>query len=1022
VAGVIKMVLAMRHGRMAGSLHIDGPNPHVDWDSGAVRLLTEARDWPQGVAPRRAGVSSFGASGTNAHLILEQATEPDATEPAPAIEGVVPWLISARNEAALRAQASRLKEFLRDHAASSGDVAWSLATTRSVLEHRAVVVGEDTGHLLAGLDALAEGGAHAGLVTGTGNGGSTVWLFSGQGSQRARMGAGLYERFEVFRAAFDEVCDLLDPYLDHDLAKVVLTGDPDVLDHTTYAQTGLFALQVALGRLLTSMGVTPGAVVGHSIGEVAAAHVAGVFGLADACRLVAARAGLIGGLPTGGAMASIQATPEELAPDLGDGPVVLAAVNTPTGSVISGPADAVETIRARWSGKDRKTKRLTVSHAFHSPLMEPIVEEFRAAITGLDFRPPTIPIISTLTGQVADDRIATPEYWADQIRRPVLFRDALTRLADHSGVFLELGPDPILATATRQTLDQDRATPATAVSALTHRRSDADAFCHALATLHATGTRVDWTRWFPATPRVIDLPTYAFQHRRHWPEGNAAAAGDPAGLGLAPAGHPLLGATIDHADDGGLRLTGRLSATGATGWLADHRVAGAVVAPTAVMVEWALRAADAAGCASVADLTVETPLVIPKTGRHVQVTIGAARDDGRRDLGIYSRDADAAWRLHARGTLAPDGEPADATPETAWPPPGAEPLDLADWPERAQAAGLAHGPALQGLRAAWRDGSDLLAEADLPEAAGPPDGYGVHPALLDAVLQTALLTLTPPADGDVWLPATWERVTLHATHATVVRARLIRVPEDEHAVRLTITDGEGAPVLTAHGIGLRSAPLAGLDLPDPADLPPAPAAGWTERPRAAGGGPAPGQADHLRGLPEDERQQVLLDLVLTNAAAVLGHADASAIEPERGFNDIGFESITAIELRDRLVAVTGLDLSASVVFDHPNPVALADHLDAEIVPRAADDLTSVLGELDRLENVLLTVAADDSARTKLRKRIQTTFTKLDDLSEDEATATAADWIEAATASEIFDFIDRELGRQANGNAPLGSAS
>jgi polyketide synthase 12 len=743
-------------------------------------------------------------------------------------------------------------------------------------------------------------------------------------------------------------------------------------------------------------------------------------------------------------MASIQAIPEELEPDLGDGRVVIAAVNTPVGSVISGQASAVERIRATWANNGRKTKRLTVSHAFHSPLMDPIVEKFRGAITALDYHRPTIPLISTLTGQAADDRIATPEYWADQIRRPVLFRSAIThvsttQLAGHTGAFIELGPDPVLATATRQTLDHDAVTRTTAsvvVSALTHRRPDVHALGHALASLHVTGTRIDWAGWFPTTPRTLELPTYAFQHQRYWPEGHAATTGDPAGLGLAPAHHPLLGAAVDHADDGGYLLTGRLSATGATDWLADHRVAGTIVAPASVIVDWALRAADAVGCATVTSLTIDTPLVIPPAGRHIQVTVGAAHDDGHRDIGIYSRapvvsapPTDAGWQSHAHGTVAPAGEPADTVPETttsgAWPPPDAQPLDPSTWRERAD-TGFTHGPALQGLRAAWQDGSDLLVEADLPDAAGTPDGYGIHPALLDATLQTALLTHTPSTDSSVWLPATWKHITLHATHATTIRARLALSPDDEDAIRLTITDAGGTPVLTAHAVGLRPVPTAGLALAapdDPAAPPPTPTAGWTERPRAAGGS-GTSWADHLRELSEDERHRVLLDLVLTHASAVLGHADASQIDSERGFNDIGFDSITAIELRDRLVAIIGLELPASIVFDHPNPLALADHLDAELIPRAADDLTSVLGELDRLESALLVVAADEAVRAKLKKRIQTTFGKLDELSDDkdEATATVADKIEAATTSEIFDFIDRELGRQDSENTPLGSAS
>ncbi|MFI0781127.1 type I polyketide synthase, partial [Streptomyces sp. NPDC021212] len=529
VAGVIKMVMAMRHGLLPSSLHIDEPSPNVDWSAGDVRLLTEPIPWPQGEQPRRAGVSSFGISGTNAHLILEQA--PHQVAPVPTVGGVVPWLVSAQSPEALRGQAAVLAERVcAEDDVSPVEVGWSLLKTRSHFDHRAVIVGESREELAAGLQALATGAPHPAVVHPRGRvsgSGQTVFLFSGQGSQRPGMGAALYDRFPVFAEAFDEVCTLLDPHLEHPLRPVVFGQDPEqarLLDHTTYTQAGLFALHIALARLLASTGITPDAVIGHSIGEVAAAHVAGVFDLPDACRLVAARATLMGRLPGGGAMATIAATPDELAEDLAehDGQVTIAALNTPINTVVSGPAEPVARISATWAAKGRKTKTLAVSHAFHSPQMDPILEPFTQAITGLTYHQPTLPLISNLTGHPADEQIATPDYWAQHIRQPVHFHPAITHTAPETSTFLELGPDPVLATATQHTLshattDTDQPSPLVTAT-LTRKQPDVHAFANALARLHTAGTTVDWAPWFPAgpAPRTVELPTYAFQHQRFW--------------------------------------------------------------------------------------------------------------------------------------------------------------------------------------------------------------------------------------------------------------------------------------------------------------------------------------------------------------------------------------------------------------------------------------------------------------------------------------------------------------------------
>ncbi|MGH3374604.1 MAG: acyltransferase domain-containing protein, partial [Actinoallomurus sp.] len=753
----------------------------------------------------------------------------------------MPWVVSAHGDEGVRAQAAALAgRVAADPAISPADVGWSLITTRSRFEHRAVVVGEDRDRLLAGLWALAAGEPDPGVIPpAVAAAGTTVFLFSGQGSQRLGMGAGLYERFPAFATAFDEVCGLLDAHLEHPLREVVFTGvsgHDGLLDHTTYAQAGLFAVHVALSRLLASLGIEPDVVIGHSIGEIAAAYVAGVFDLADACRLVAARATLMGRLPAGGAMAAIQARADELADDI-DGPagrVALAALNTPDSTVISGPAELVSEVSAAWAERGRKTKALAVSHAFHSPLMDPILEEFTRAIGDLTYHRPAVPLISNLTGLPADEEIATPDYWARHIRRPVLFAPAIAHIASEAGVLLELGPDPVLATAAQYTLDHldgmrddptadptaDRHAPLV-LSALTGKQPETQALCHTLARLDTAGRPVDWTRWFAAdpAPQVVDLPTYAFQRERYWlaPGGGI---GDMGAAGLRRVEHASLPAAVALAD-GGLVLTGRISATGDHGWLADHQVLGTVLLPGAALVEWALRAADEAGCGGVEELVLQAPLVLPESaGVRVQVVAGAAGADGRREVWVHSRPdeddgplGDAPWVCHATGMLAPESAESAESVEglgEKWPPPGAQPVDLDGFYERVAASGYGYGPAFRGLRAVWRDGADVLAEITLPEAAGDPTGFGVHPALLDAALHPWLLIGEPGDDGRVWLPFAWNGVSLWAAEATTVRVRLTPDEGDEQGergVRVTVADVTGATVLSVDSVVTRPADI-----------------------------------------------------------------------------------------------------------------------------------------------------------------------------------------------------------------------
>ncbi|WP_046507470.1 type I polyketide synthase, partial [Streptomyces odonnellii] len=523
-AGLVKMVMALRHGTLPRTLHLTEPSTHVDWSAGAVELLADTTAWPETGRARRAGVSSFGISGTNAHVVLERADPVEsgsgaATAVRDGASGAVPWLVSAKSEAALDGQLARIREFAghgsgRGSGHGSGhapalpvDIGFSLATGRSLFEHRAVLLATDDG-----VSDLARG-----LATER----STAVLFSGQGSQRLGMGRELYGRFPVFAEALDSVLALLDGELKRPVREVIWGEDAGALDGTGLAQPALFAIEVALFRLVESWGVRPDFVVGHSIGEIAAAHVAGVFPLADACRLVAARASLMQALPGGGAMVAVQATEEEVVPYL-SGRVSVAAVNGPSSVVLSGAEDAVLEAAAQLEALGRRTTRLRVSHAFHSPLMDPMLDEFRTVAETLAFQEPAIPVISNVSGALASaEELCSPDYWVRHVREAVRFADGIRTLADQGvTVFLELGPDAVLSAPARESLPAD----AVVVPALRKDRGEETTLITALARLHVAGAAVDWPAFFAGTgARRVDLPTYAFQRERFWPEVAVAA-------------------------------------------------------------------------------------------------------------------------------------------------------------------------------------------------------------------------------------------------------------------------------------------------------------------------------------------------------------------------------------------------------------------------------------------------------------------------------------------------------------------
>ncbi|MEU9048342.1 beta-ketoacyl synthase N-terminal-like domain-containing protein [Kitasatospora sp. NPDC048343] len=770
VAGVIKMVLAMEHGVLPRTLHVDEPSPHVDWTSGAVELLTEHLPWPETGRPRRAAVSSFGISGTNAHAVLEQAPAEAPAPPEPtAPVGPLPWLLSGKNEAALRARAAQLRDHLTGPAGTRAPhhLSYSLATGRAALDRRAVVIAADRAELLRGLDALVEGTADAALVRGTVTEGRLAFLFTGQGSQRAGMGEELYAAYPAYREAFDAVCAELDPLLDRPLREAI--ADPALIDGTAYAQPALFALEVALFRLLESWGLRPDLLAGHSIGELAAAHVAGVLSLADAARLVAARGRLMQALPSGGAMVAVEAAEGEVLPLLigREHEVGIAAVNGPRSVVLSGEEQAVLEAAADWTAQGRRTKRLTVSHAFHSPLIAGMLADFRKVAESLTYRAPRIPIVSTLTGRTAEaDEVCTPEYWVRHVREAVRFADALgTLAAEGVRTFLELGPDAVLSALGPDAVDAEAAF----VPALRAGRAEPQALAAALGAAQVRGASVDWPAYFAGTgAHRVELPTYPFQRRRYWPE-------------TAP-------------EDG----------------------------PSGAGVDAAFRAA-----VEQEDLAALTALV-----------------------GV-------------------DGE-------------------------------QSFGAALPAL-AAWFRRQDAL----------------------------------PPARA--------------------------AAPTHDQA-------GEG-PTLAAR----------------------------------------------LALLPEVEREAAVLALVRAEVAAVLGYPGPEEVDPGQAFRDLGLDSLTAVNMRNRLAEATGLVLPASVVYDRPTPAALAAHIRQELAPDGSGAGADVLAGIDRLEAAMAEAAPDGVTRARVQMRLQALAAHWADspspTTSGEGTAvdlTAVDALGAASDEELFAFIDDSL--------------
>jgi acyl transferase domain-containing protein len=733
------------------------------------------------------------------------------------------WLVSGRSAAGLRAQAERLSEFVAARPdADLVDVGWSLATTRSAFEHRAVVTGAGRAELAAGLAAVAAGEPAAGVITGAvsaNRADRVVFVFPGQGSQWAGMGRGLAAVSPVFAARLAECGQALASYVDWSVEDVLggAEGAP-ALEAAEVVQPVLWAVMVSLAALWQAAGVTPDAVVGHSQGEIAAATVAGVLSLDDAARVVVLRGRALAVLAGRGGMLSVAEAAgrvrDRLVP-FGDR-LAVAAVNGPSATVVSGDTAALAELAAACEAAGVRTRLVPVDYASHCAQVDGVREEILAALAGIAPAAGRVPVMSAMTGELLGGAGAGAGYWYDSLRSAVEFEGAVRALAGSGHkVFIEVSPHPVLAAAVSETLEEALAGSGVPVVTGTLRRGEDEPgrFLASLAGVHVRGVEVDW-RAVLAAGRRVGLPTYAFEHQRYWPRANPAAAiADVTSAGLGAVAHPLLGAAVELAAGGGLVMTGRVS-LGGQPWLADHAVNGTVLFPGTGYVELAVRAGDQVGCGRVEELTLAAPLVLAgRDAVQVQVTVGGPGEGGQRAVEVYARPGEAAgdvpWTRHAAGLLAPSGDPGAgvAAEFAAWPPEGAVPLAVEGFYEGLAAAGYEYGPSFRGLRAAWQRGDDIFAEVGLPgEAAAEAASFGLHPALLDAAMHAA--GLAADADRGARMPFAWTGVSLYAAGASVLWVRLRR--DAGGGLSLAAADTSGVPVVVVDR--LVSRPVAGGEL------------------------------------------------------------------------------------------------------------------------------------------------------------------------------------------------------------------
>ncbi|UQA61058.1 type I polyketide synthase [Polyangium aurulentum] len=919
VAGLLKAVLSLQNETIPKNLHFRALNPRISLEGTPFFVPTENVRWPRGTKPRRAGVSSFGLSGTNAHMILEEAPAEEAKTPDERESAhLIP--LSAKSPEALLALAQAHAERLSalDHD-SLADIAYTASVRRMHHDHRLAVVGRTREELSALLAAFVRGEMRAGAMRGktSPRPPQVAFVFPGQGSQWLGMGRQLAAEEPVFRAALEACDEVIGREAGFSVLKELEADEArSRLGDIGVVQPLLFALEVALAALWGSWGVTPDCVVGHSMGEVAAAHVAGILTLSDAAKVICRRSRLLRRVSGKGAMALVELTMTEAQESLSgyEDRLGVAVSNGPRSTVLSGDPAALEEVISNLEAKGVFCRRVKVDVASHSPQVDALRADLVEALAEIRPSAGKLPMRSTVTGSLVKGPELDGRYWANNLREPVRFSQVVRSLMEEGHVaFVELSPHPVLSPSLEENL-RDTGRDGAAIATLRRHCDERRSMLDALGSLHVRGYAVDWRRIYPGGGRCVALPSYPWQRERYWIEGTPARRSQSA---HKEGGHPLLGTGHSSSLEQGVHFWEQWLSLEAIPYLAEHRVQGEAVFPGAGYVEMILAAAAEVygeGSTLLEELSFERMLVLPAEGELLVQSALVEQDGGRAAVTISSREGSAkTWTRNATGKLrfsplalaAPPAEPLEDVAKRC-----TEVAEASEHYARAEEQGLSYGKSFQGiLRVQWGPG-EVLCRVRLPDVVeSKAGGYHVHPALLDACLQAAGWARSSPAERDgTFISGKLSGVRVYARperEAWVHGQLLDDGGEETPSVRLRVHDGAGRVLIDVGALHIRR-----LDASKPAGR------------RAQ---PAPSFIGALRAAPHGERRE----LIEAHIAAELGRVlrmDASRVDPRATLSSLGMDSLMGLELRNRLEGSLGLQLSATLLFAHPTILALAEYL------------------------------------------------------------------------------------------------